>query len=68
MTNYELPRDIEVYEIGGRTLYVKTGSRNFMISEVDVTPEELVGIANDMAARQAKRPPSHIEQVSACAL
>ncbi len=54
MTHQTLPGEIEVYEIGARRLYVKTGIRNFAISEADITPEELVGIANDIAARQAK--------------
>jgi hypothetical protein len=62
MTNRDLPGDIEVYEIGARRLYVKTGVRNFAISEVDVTPEELVGIAKDIAARQARPPEPQIEQ------
>jgi hypothetical protein len=55
MTDQELPRGIEVYEIGSRRLYVKTGARNFAISEQDVTPEELMGIAMDIAARQELR-------------
>ncbi len=49
-----LPREIQVYEIGARRLYVKTGVRIFAISEADVTPEELIGIARDIASRQAK--------------
>ncbi len=51
VTHQELPRQIEVYEVGSRRLYVKTGTRNFAISEDDVTPEELLSIAADMAAR-----------------
>jgi hypothetical protein len=51
-TQEELPRSIEVYEIGSRRLYVKTGARNFAISEADATLEELLGIARDIAARQ----------------
>ena len=49
----ELPPEIEVYEIGERRLYVKTGARPFAISESDITPEELLCIANDIAARRA---------------
>ena len=62
MTYQDLPREIEVYEIGARRLYVKTGARNFAISEDDVTPEELVGIAAHIAAQQAKRSEPHIGQ------
>jgi hypothetical protein len=51
-TSQDLPGEIEVYELGSQRLYVKTGRRNFAISEADVTPEELVSIARDMAARQ----------------
>ena len=55
MTREELPRQIEVYEIGARRLYIKTGVRNFAISEDDVTPEELVSIARDIASRQTTK-------------
>jgi hypothetical protein len=51
MTQEKLPRGIEVYEIGSRRLYVKTGARNFSISEEDVTPEELVAIAEHISSR-----------------
>ncbi len=64
MTHRDLPGDIEVYEIGLRRLYVKTGVRNFAISEGDVTPEELVGIARDIADRQARPSESQIGQAS----
>lgn len=57
MTQEEFPPQIKVYEIASRRLYVKTGVRNFAISEDDVTPEELVSIARDMAARQEARCP-----------
>jgi hypothetical protein len=52
MNQQDLPGEIEVYQIGGRRLYVKNGVRNFAISEGDVTPEELIGIARDIAARK----------------
>lgn len=52
MTHQDLPRGIKVYDIGFRRLYVKDGARSFAISEADATPEELVGIALDIAARQ----------------
>lgn len=61
MTHQDLPREIEVYDIGLQRLYVKTGARNFAISERDVTPEELVSIARDMAARQEKLSTPQIE-------
>ena len=66
MTHRNLPGEIEAYEIGARRLYVKTGVRNFAISEDDVTPEELAGIASDIAARQAKPPEPQIGQASVC--
>jgi hypothetical protein len=61
MTDRDLPRGIEIYDIGARRLYVKTGVRNYAISEDDVTPEELVGIARDIATRQATRSAPQIE-------
>jgi hypothetical protein len=63
MTHQDLPCGIEVYEIGARRLYVKTGVRSVAISEGDLTPQELVGIARDIAARQAKRSEPQIEMV-----
>ena len=60
----DLPREIEVYEIGARRLYVKTGVRNFALSEDDLTPQELLGIASDITARQAKPPEPQIGQAS----
>jgi len=53
MTHQDLFGEIEVYEIGSRRLYVKIGGRSIAISEDDLTPEELIGIARDIAARQA---------------
>jgi len=50
----ELPRDIEVYEVGARRLYAKTRDRSFAIFEDELTPEELVAIAKDIAARRAR--------------
>ncbi len=52
MIRQVLPGGVEVYEIGMQRMYIKTGDRNFAISEADITPEELVGIARDIAARQ----------------
>ena len=64
MTEKDLPREIEVYEIGTRRLYVKTGVRNFALSEDDLTPEELVGIATDIAARRTRVSEPHHGQHS----
>ena len=50
----KLPKAIEVYEVGRRRLYAKTGDRIFAIFEDDLSPEELVAIAGDIAARQAE--------------
>lgn len=49
----ELPREIEVYEVGARRLYAKTKDRSFAIFEDELTPEELIAIAKDIAARRA---------------
>jgi hypothetical protein len=61
MTQRNLPGEIEVYEIGSRRIYVKTGDRNFAISEDDVTPEALVAIARDIASRQPIRSKPQVE-------
>ena len=52
-TDRELPREIEVYEVGARRLYAKTRDRSFAIFEDELTPEELIAIAKDIAARRA---------------
>jgi hypothetical protein len=56
MMNLEqgLPREIEVYEVGERRLYAKTRERSFAIFEDELTPEELIAIAKDIAARRAR--------------
>jgi hypothetical protein len=51
MAHETLTRGIEVYEVGGRRLYVKEGARTFAISEDDLTPEELVAIAGHITSR-----------------
>ncbi len=55
MKDPKLPREIEVYEIGARRLYVKNGVRTCAILEDDLTPDELIAIARDIARRQARR-------------
>ena len=52
MTEQSLPSEIEVYEIGARRLYAKTRGGNFALFEDELTPEELVAIARDIAARR----------------
>jgi hypothetical protein len=48
-----LPKAIEVYEVGPRRLYAKTSDRIFAIFEDDLSPEELIAIAKDIAARRS---------------
>ena len=55
MTQENLPREIEVYEVGTRRLYSKTSGRNFALFEDELTPEELVAIARDIATRQPEQ-------------
>lgn len=57
MTQQSLPREIEVYEVGARRLYAKTRGGTFAIFEDELTPEELVAIAKDIAARRPIDPP-----------
>jgi len=52
-THQKLPCEIEVYEVGARRLYAKTRDRCFAIFDDDLTPEELMAIARDIAARRA---------------
>ena len=56
MTEQNLPQQIEVFEVGARRLYAKTRGGTFAIFEDELTPEELVAIARDIATR---RPESH---------
>jgi hypothetical protein len=46
-----LPGKIEVYEVGTRRLYAKTNGGTFALFEDELTPEELMAIAKDIAAR-----------------
>lgn len=48
----KLPQAIEVYEVGARRLYAKTSGRSFALFEDELTPEELIAIANDITARK----------------
>ena len=52
MTDKNLPPEIEIYQIGTRRLYVKTTRGAFAIFDDELTPEELVAIAQDIAARR----------------
>jgi len=56
MTDPNLPHEIEVYEVGARRLYAKTRGGTFAIFEDELTPEELVAIAKDIAARRPGAP------------
>ena len=56
MTQQSLSGEIEVYEVGQRRLYAKTKGGTFAIFEDELTPEELVAIANDIAARRPVSP------------
>ena len=49
-----LPQEIEVYEVGARRLYAKTREQSFALFEDDLTPEELIAIATDIASRRAR--------------
>ena len=57
MTEQSLPRGIEVYQVGSRRLYAKTRGGAFAIFEDELTPEELVAIAQDIAARRVPNIP-----------
>jgi hypothetical protein len=65
MALHHLPRAIEVYDIGTRRIYVKQGVRTFAICDDDLTPEELLGIAADISARQRNPAEAEIGMVSA---
>ncbi len=47
---------IDVYQVGSRVLYAKTGDRNFAIFEDELTPEQLQAIASDIATRSTSCP------------
>ena len=53
MIEQNLPREIEVYQLGSRRLYAKTDGRAFAIFEDELTPEELMAIARDILSRRA---------------
>jgi hypothetical protein len=52
MTRQNLPQEIEIYEVGSRRLYAKTRGGTFALFDDELTPEELVAIARDIAARR----------------
>ncbi|HTL16927.1 MAG TPA: hypothetical protein VL793_06810 [Patescibacteria group bacterium] len=56
MTQQSLSGEIEVYEVGQRRLYAKIKGGTFAIFEDELTPEELVAIAKDIAARRPAAP------------
>ena len=57
MIHQKLRNEIEVYDVGNRRLYAKTSGGNFAIFEDELTPEELVAIAQDIATRRPERCP-----------
>lgn len=57
----DLPGEIHVYVIGSRQLWVEIGARNCAISEDNMTPEELIGIVTNIAARQPKPSKPQVE-------
>ena len=57
MTEQSLPRGIEVYQVGSRRLYAKTRGGVFALFDDELTPEELVAIAQDIAARRFSEVP-----------
>ena len=52
--DHNLPEAIEVYEVGARRLYAKTSDRSFAIFEDELTPQELIAIARDIAVRRGE--------------
>ena len=57
MTEQGLPREIEVYDVANRRLYAKTKGRTFALFEDELTPEELMAIAKDIADRRVTQCP-----------
>ena len=58
MTQQRLSQEIEVYEVGNRRLYAKTTGGSFALFEDELSPEELVAIARDIAARRPEPNPA----------
>ncbi len=52
MPEQGLPLGIEVYEMANRRLYAKTTGGSFALFEDELTPEELIAIARDIANRR----------------
>ncbi|HLH55118.1 MAG TPA: hypothetical protein VKY92_16040 [Verrucomicrobiae bacterium] len=52
MIDRTLPQAIEVFEVAQRRLYIKTEGGCFALFEDELTPEELIAIAHDIAARK----------------
>jgi len=65
MNEQNLPREIEVYEVGARRLYAKTRGGTFALFEDELTPEELMAIAKDIAARRSTVPMIGLDRASA---
>ncbi len=55
MTEQHLTGEIEVFDLAQRRLYAKTQGRTFALFEDELTPEELIAIAQDIANRRAEQ-------------
>lgn len=64
MNEQNLPREIEVYEVGARRLYAKTRGGTFALFDDELTPEELMAIAQDIAARRSTAPMLELDTAS----
>ncbi len=53
MSAKRFPVGLEVYDLGTRRLYVKTGT-GFVLHSDDLTPDELELIAQDIAGRNGR--------------
>lgn len=65
MTEPRLPMGIEVYELANRRLYAKTSGGAFALFEDDLTPEELIAIAEDIAKRRPDSGPQALQDSQA---
>ncbi len=54
MREQSLPLEIEVYDFANRRLYAKTKDTSFALFEDELSPEELIAIAEDIARRRAQ--------------
>lgn len=64
MNEQNLHGEIEVYEVGTRRLYAKTRGGTFALFDDELTPEELMAIAKDIAAHRPTLPMLGLEPAS----